>query len=144
MRTGFAAYGGSVLASAAIDWRTRTWVRAALAVFGLGLIGTAIWSNAPIVEGVGANMTEDQMHSVASGLVGLAFALACAARLFAPPEDRKDLLSWSGLVISVSVPIAMAEIPELRGMLQRGMFIFSFAFVLREFVGFPGSRGAHR
>lgn len=82
-------------------------------------------------------MAEHQKHSVASSLVGLAFASACAARLLAPGGDRRDLLSWSGLVISVTVSIAMAEIPEFRGLLQRAMFAFSFVFVVGEVLRPP-------
>ncbi len=134
MRTGFTAYGASILFAALIDRKRRPVVRAALSIFGLGLIGTAIWSNAPILDGVPADMDEDWWHSVASGVVGTAFALACAARLFAPQGNRTDLLSWLGLIIAVFVPISMAGLPEIRGLLQRGMFVYSFIFVIREFA----------
>lgn len=134
MRTGFVAYGSSVLAAALIDWRENPWVRAALTFFGAGLIGTAIWSNAPIIEGVPLDLREDWLHSIASGVVGFAFALACAIRLFAPGGNRRDILAWAGLVVAVLIPIAMSELSEIRGLLQRGMFVFSFVFVLREFT----------
>lgn len=135
MRAGFVAYGIGVLSAAVLDRHRRPLVRLALVLFGLGLLGTALWSNAPIVEGVPANMREDWLHSVASGVVGTAFALACAARLFAPDGDRTDALAWSGLVIAVLVPLGMDALPDIRGLLQRGMFVFSFAFLLREFTG---------
>lgn len=135
MRTGFVAYGTGVVVAAALDWHRRTWVRAATVAFGLGLIGTAIWSNAPIVAEMPADMREDWFHSVASGVVGTAFALACAAWLFAPDGDRRDVLAWCGLVIAVLVPILMNAVPDLRGLFQRAMFVFSFVFMLREFPG---------
>ena len=141
MRTGFVAYGTGVLLAAVIDWRKRPLVRAALTLFGVGLVGTAIWSNAPILQGVPANMQEDWLHSVASGVVGFAFALACAARVFAPGGSRRDALAWSGLVVAVLVPLAMNALPDFRGLLQRGMFVFSFAFVLREFLNSPAPTG---
>ncbi len=106
----------------------------ALSVFGAGLVATAIWSNAPIVPGLAADVHEDWLHSVASGLVGTAFAAACAARLFAPGGSRGDLLAWLGLAISIAIPLAMGALPELRGLLQRAMFGFSFVFVFREFA----------
>jgi Protein of unknown function (DUF998) len=133
MRAGFVAYGLATLSAALLVWRTRTLVRGALALFGLGLIGTAIWSNAPIVPDLSADMHEDCLHSVASGVVGTAFAAACAARLFAPGGSRYDFLAWAGLVVSVTFPWAMGEWPEFRGALQRAMFAFSFVFVAREF-----------
>lgn len=135
MRAGFVAYGLCTALAALSDWRRRPLVRAALLVFGIGLIGTAIWSNAPIVPDLPADLTEDFYHSVASGVVGTAFAAACAARLFAAVGGMRDGLSWAGLVIAVAIPIAMSVVPEYRGLLQRGMFAFSFVFVLREFNG---------
>lgn len=133
MRTGFVAYGTAVAVASVLDWSTRPWVRLATFCFGAGLIGTALWSNAPIVPGIPADNYEDWLHSVASGVVGTAFAIACSARLFAPGGDRRDALAWCGLAISVLVPVLMGALPEIRGLLQRGMFVFSFFFMLREF-----------
>lgn len=134
MRMGFIGYGGATLIAAIVDWGSRPFVRAALILFGVGLLGTAIWSNASILPGVSSDPHEDWLHSVASGVVGTAFAGACAARLFAPGGTRRDVLAWLGLVISVVFPAAMVELPELRGLLQRTMFGVSFVFVAREFV----------
>jgi hypothetical protein len=133
MRTGFVACGSGVILASILDRARRPLVRIALIVFGVGLIGTAIWSNASILPGVVSNVREDWLHSVASGVVGTAFATACAMRLFAPGGDKRDRLAWAGLVISVAIPIAMGTWPDIRGLLQRGMFVFSFAFVAREF-----------
>jgi hypothetical protein len=146
MRTGFVSYGLCTMAAAFLDWKSRTFVRFALVVFGLGLISTAIWSNASIVPGVTSDMREDRMHSVASGIVGTAFAAACAARLFAPGGSWRDALGWTGLLASVVLPLAMGVYPDIRGLVQRTMFAISFVFVGREFAGsrqdtagFPGS-----
>nr|TFG53149.1 MAG: DUF998 domain-containing protein [Hyphomicrobiales bacterium] len=148
MRMGFVAYGLGTLSAALSDWPPHSIVRGALALFGLGLIGTAIWSNAPILPNVPADMHEDWLHSVASGVVGTAFATACAARLFAPGGSRRDFLAWVGLVVSVTIPLAMGELPEYRGALQRAMFAISFVFVIREFkaskFGIFPRRGAGR
>jgi Protein of unknown function (DUF998) len=133
MRAGFVAYGLGTLSAALSDWPPRSMVRGALAVFGLGLLGTAIWSNAPILPNLPADRHEDRLHSMASGVVGAAFAVACATRLFAPGGSRYDFLAWAGLVVSVSFPPAMDELPEIRGALQRAMFAVSFIFVAREF-----------
>ena len=134
MRVGFIGYGLGTLLAAVADWTTRPFVRAALVLFGLGLFGTAIWSNASILTSVTSDMREDGLHSVASGIVGTAFAAACAARLFAPGGSRHDVLAWVGLGISVAIPLAMGLWPDFRGLLQRTMFGFSFLFVAREFA----------
>lgn len=136
MRVGFIAFGGATLTAALIDRKNRPFVRAALILFGTGLVGTAIWSNASLLPGLTSDMHEDWVHSVASGLVGTAFASACAARLFAPGGSRRDALAWTGLLVSVAFPLAMNAWPEFRGLIQRSMFAWSFVFVAREFV-FP-------
>jgi hypothetical protein len=144
MRVGFVGYGLGTLLAALTDWSTRTLVRIALALFGIGLIGTAIWSNASILPGFPSDMDEDRMHSLASGVVGTAFAAACAARLFSPDGSRRDWLSWAGLGISVVVPVAMDQAPDIRGLLQRIMFAFSFVFVAREFGAAARGPGTER
>lgn len=133
MRAGFIAYGLGTVSAALTDWSTRSFVRGALAFFGLALIGTAIWSNASIFPNLPSDMHEDWLHSVASSVVGTAFAAACAARLFAPGCSKRDWLAWVGLACSVAFPLAMVAMPELRGVLQRSMFVVSFVFIAREF-----------
>lgn len=133
MRGGFLGYGLGVAMAAALEWRQAPAVKSALIAFGIGLVAAAVWSNAPILPGVPAEMGEDKLHSIASGVVGTAFALACAARLLGARRDRIDRLSLAGLVVAVAIPLGMNMFPELRGLLQRAMFVFSFAFVLREF-----------
>jgi Protein of unknown function (DUF998) len=133
-RTGFVSYGFGTLLAAMADWSTRPLVRAALVLFGAGLIGTAIWSNASILPAAFSDMHEDWLHSVASGVVGAAFAAACAARLFGPNRLPRDFLSMAGLIVSVAIPLAMGRWPEFRGVLQRAMFCVSFIFVAREFT----------
>lgn len=133
MRVGFVAYGLATFAAALRGRATRPVVRGALALFGLGLVCAAIWSNAPILPALPADPREDRLHSIASSLVGAAFAAACAARIFAPGGSRSDALAWAGLVISIAIPLAMAAFPDLRGATQRAMFAFSFVFVAREF-----------
>lgn len=133
MRAGFVAYGSCTAIAAILDRHTRPFVRAALFAFGLGMIATAVWSNASIISGAVSDLHEDYLHSVASGVVGTAFATACAARLFAPHGSRRDGLAWIGLLVSVLIPMAMSAMPEFRGILQRSMFAVSFVFVAREF-----------
>jgi hypothetical protein len=134
MRVGFVSYGLGTLLAAIVDWSTRPFVRAALVLFGAGLMGTAIWSNASIQPGVSSDTHEDWLHSVASGIVGTAFAAACAARLFGSGRKKPDLLAMAGLLVSVAIPLAMDVWPDFRGLLQRTMFGFSFVFVAREFM----------
>lgn len=132
MRAGFVGYGIGTIFAMLLSSGPRPPVRAALGLFGLGLLGTAIWSNLPVDPASSGDAHEDWMHSVASGVVGTAFAAACAARLFAPGGSRRDALSWAGLAIAVIVPLAMGFLADYRGLLQRLMFGFSILFILRE------------
>lgn len=136
MRAGFVAFGVGTALAAVAQRGGMPWVRAALAVFGAGMVATAVWSNASILPGVASDMTEDRMHSIASGLVGTAFAAACAARLFSPGGSVRDPLAIVGLAASVILPMSMDLWPEARGLLQRIMFAISFAFIAREFGAF--------
>ena len=70
---------------------------------------------------------------VACGILGAALTGACAAWLFAPGGNIRDRLAWSGLLISVLLPLGMGVWPGLAGLMQRGMFVFSFVFVIRAF-----------
>ena len=128
MRIGFVSYGVGTAIASILDWRSRTLVRAALLMFGLGMTGTAIWSNASIIPGAASDFHEDWLHSVASGVVGTAFAVACAARLFAPGGSVRDKLAWTGMVVAIVFPLAMGEFADVRGLIQRTMFaVFSLS-----------------
>jgi hypothetical protein len=133
MRAGFAAFGLGTAGAAVLQAGERGLVHAALVVFGLGMVAAAIWSNAPILPDVPAEMREDRAHSVASSVVGAAFAVACAARLYGPGGNRRDALAWIGLGASVILPLVMAEVADIRGVAQRLMFAISFVFIAREF-----------
>lgn len=134
MRLGFFALGGSVVVAAVRALGQRPILRAALVVFGAGMIGAAVWSHAPFLPNLPANTREDQLHSVASSVAGIGFAASCAAALFEPPGARRDLLTWLGLIVSVVIPLAMLQFPAHAGLLQRVMFVVSFAFISRVFL----------
>ncbi|MCB1517083.1 MAG: DUF998 domain-containing protein [Hyphomicrobiaceae bacterium] len=134
MRTGFVAFGAGTLLAAFLDRHRRVYVRWALMLFGFGLIAAAIWSNAPITANVPADMGEDWLHSAASWVVGMAFILACLARLFAPGGSKSDSVAWIGLLVAILIPLLMNLFPDQRGLFQRLMFLTSFVFVVREFA----------
>lgn len=134
MRLGFVGYGLGTIVAATQGMGTRPHVRVPLIIFGAGLIAAAIWSNASILPDVSSDLREDEFHSYASGLVGFAFALVCAARLFIYDGWRTDVLAWLGLVASVAIPLAMFNgFPDYRGALQRSMFAVSMLVIWMEF-----------
>lgn len=141
MRIGLAGYGLGTGAAVALRWPAHPLRDLALVVFGLGLVGSAIWASHPSDPALPFDASEDWWHSVFSGLVGTAFAAATALRLFGPDGRPTDLLSWIGLVASVVLPLWMFADPGpgIDGLLQRTMFAISFLWIAREFSA-PASR----
>ena len=131
MRAGFALYGLAALAAALGRLRDAPLLHLPVALFGLGLIGAAIWSAMPIDPALGGDLTEDTLHSVCASGLGFAFAAATAARLFLPGGRVTDWLSWAGLVASVALPLAMIQWPEFDGAIQRVLFGLSALWLWR-------------
>lgn len=73
---------------------------------------------------------EDDLHSLAAGTMGVAFASACGARMWSARRSGVHRLSLVGLLVSVLVPLLMLEFQAMAGALQRLMFAFSFVCIL--------------
>jgi uncharacterized membrane protein YidH (DUF202 family) len=104
---------------------------AALVIFGIGMIASAIWHHDPIDPALGRNAIDDGRHSIAATVVGIAFTLAVLAQLAQDGWPRRDRLSWLALAASTLLPVAMALWPDAAGLWQRLMFLISFAWLLR-------------
>lgn len=133
MRAGFFLYGASALWAAANRLTADPLRHLPVVLFGLGLIGAAIWSSHGIDPALGVDWDEDWMHSFLASALGFAFALACSAWLFLPHGDPWDLLSWTGLIASVALPLAMMNIPDWDGAIQRVMFSISMVWLIRGY-----------
>ncbi|MDZ7627712.1 MAG: DUF998 domain-containing protein [Parvularculaceae bacterium] len=138
MRTGFVAFGGATMIAALSRLRADPAVSSTLCVFGAAMIAAAVWSHLPIAAAGGGERMENDLHSVAASVMGVAFASACAARLWTQRTHHRaqaqiDWLSAAGLVIAIGVPLLMLQFPAVAGVLQRGMFLFSFVWVFRAF-----------
>jgi hypothetical protein len=132
MRMGLFAYGIGAIALALFRGGSGFIGTAALTVFGLCLIGTAIWAHKPIDPKLTFSAREDRLHSLFASMMGLAFALAVMAELADGTAFARDWLSWGALAASIVFPIGMAIVPSLAGLFQRSIFAVSFAWVLRE------------
>lgn len=133
MRAGLGGYGAATAFAALVTVTRAPAVKIALALFGAGLIGTAIWPHLPIDPALGSDLHLDRLHSWAANLTGFAFAVACLSRLAQAGFPRADHLAWAGMAASVAIPQAMSVFPGVEGALQRLMFAVSFLFVAREF-----------
>lgn len=133
MRTGLAAYGAAVVIAGIPGLTARPLHRLPILAFGLSMAGTALWAARPIWPDAPFDVGEDWWHSVFSSTAGMSFSLACAARLFLPGGSPRDVLSWTGLVASVAIPLLMFRFPDHDGLPQRLMFAISAVWFWREF-----------
>lgn len=129
MRSGFVAFGGAVLLASLMRLRSSPAVFGPLAAFGAAMLAAAIWSHLPIPPLVGGSKAEDALHSLAATGMGVAFAMACGARLWTRRQIGPDGLSALGLLVSVAIPLVMFQAPEIAGLVQRIMFLISFVWI---------------
>jgi len=101
-----------------------------IAVFSIGLVGTALFRHAPIVEGLVFSVFEDHMHSVFASLVGFSFTLFAVSTAFIVRNRTHRIVSISVATSSVILSILIFSTPEFAGVWQRIMFIVSFAWLL--------------
>jgi hypothetical membrane protein len=80
MRTGFAMFDLCTALAAAMLLREHPITMTPLTVFGAAMMAAAIWSNAPIDRAAEYSVREDELHSIAASLMGVAFAAACLSR----------------------------------------------------------------
>jgi Protein of unknown function (DUF998) len=132
MRLGFMSFGLCTALGATLRLRDRPYTAIPLIVFGMAMMFAAIWSNAPIDRAVAHSIREDEVHSIAASLMGLAFVAACVARLWMSGFSFQDSLTWLALAASVGLPLGMVAFPGVDGGLQRLMFAISFVWIVRE------------
>jgi hypothetical protein len=138
MRLGFVSFGLCTAIAAALRLRDRPCTAVPLIIFGVAMMMAALWSNAPIDRAIAHSIHEDEVHSIAASLMGVAFAAASAARLWMNAFSLRDWLSWFALATSIGLPLAMVAFPGVDGGLQRLMFAISFVWIVRE-VRSPGT-----
>lgn len=134
MNLGFALLGISVTAATVLSWGRAPLTEYALLVFGLGFVGAALCSTGHIDPSAPLSQRQDMLHSVFAMLIGFAFAAATLSRLIGPQGALSDWISWLGLIASVALPLAMANMPEQQGLLQRIMFAISLIWLLIFFA----------
>jgi hypothetical protein len=128
-RLGFVGFGTGVvlLAAAARAWWGR--VGALLhATFGIAMVATAAFSVRPWDPALPFDRVEDLLHSVAATGMGFAFAFGILAVSLRRPRGARRWHDVAAIVASVALPLAMMAVPELAGVLQRGMFVVAYAW----------------
>jgi hypothetical protein len=103
--------------------------RAALLVFALSVAMTGVFSHAPTTPGVLFDATEDLWHSRFADATGAGFTLLAASTGFVEPRGRRSI-AFAVAIAAVMLSLAMAALPEFRGLFQRAIFIGGFGWLL--------------
>jgi len=126
-RLGFLLFGLGVLWLAVIlinNWsRAATWMHV---VFGVLMIGTAVFSHRPFISGVPFDPVEDWLHSLTATLMGFAFALGVFFRLLQRGKRTMQWLDLAALVSAIGIPLLMMNFPGIGGLMQRVMFLVAY------------------
>lgn len=107
----------------------------ALLLFGLSLIGAAIYQHAPIVAGTVFDAKEDNMHSVFSSLTGASFTVFAMSTAFILKHRTAKISAISVSVLAVLLSVLIFTVPEYRGIWQRVLFIVAFGWLIVLFSG---------
>jgi hypothetical protein len=116
--------------------RARVWgavATTAFALFGFLWALTAIYSTRSWMDGVPFNQREDALHSVFAS----AMAIICLGALVLVIRGRYASPAWRaatvGLVVAATLlPLGAVLVPECAGVFQRGMFFWTYFWLIRE------------
>jgi hypothetical membrane protein len=108
--------------------------QAVVIVFGASLILAGIYSHAPISPDIVFSQREDSLHSLFASTTGLSFTLFAVAYIFITTEPRQKILALVMAVFATAISLLMFALPDYTGLLQRGMFIVTFGWLLYIFT----------
>ena len=134
-RLGFLLYGMAVLVlSMALRHH---WGRAALVLhglFGVGMVGNAVFSSRPWSAELSFDLIEDMLHSWMSGLVGTVFSLGVLAILLQRSKTSRLAMVFDIVAIGTSIFISLAMLlwSDMNGLIQRIMFSVSYLWYANE------------
>jgi hypothetical membrane protein len=109
----------------------RYWVhKILLTIFGAGLILTAFYQHAPIIEGIPYSLSEDAMHSLFATIVGFSFTLFAFSAAFIERTNKRRILAIMIGLAATGLSVLIFNVADLAGIWQRLMFIVSFAWLI--------------
>jgi hypothetical protein len=136
-RLGFVLLGLSVILLATIcQRRWGLWGAALHAGFGVLLIAAAVFSHRPWTAGEDFDRVEDVLHSITATAMGFVFVIGVVVT--ALRRSRGDVwpraFDIMAVAASVAIPLGMAALPDIEGVLQRLMFVVAYAWYAAEAV----------
>jgi hypothetical protein len=129
-RLGFMMFGLAVLLLASIAGdRWGIWGRIAHRVWGVSMIGAAVFSHMPWLD-TPYDAFEDTLHSIASFAVGMSFIVGVLLVTFrrGPGAGPVRAFDWIAIGIALVVPLVMFNLTDVAGVVQRVMFAVAYTW----------------
>lgn len=101
-------------------------IRFLVLIFGASLIGTAIFSHAPIDLNLDYNEWEDKLHSFFASLTGFSFVGASMLIATFEKKTRLKIYGIGAAVFSMLMSLLIFTVTDYMGVWQRMMFLVSF------------------
>ena len=130
MRLGFVAFGLGVLLDALPDLRRGQYENGLFVFFGVSMVLVAVFSHKPLDPTLFYDVTDDLLHSVFATLMGFAYGIGVAWRMVRMRQKLDIVFSAIAAMSSIILPLAMWQLPEIAGLLQRLMFFISFVWLV--------------
>ncbi len=114
-----------------ISLKNRSWITVLfISSFGLSLIGTALYSHAPITEGVSYSTFEDGVHSFFASTTGFGFVGFAMWTGLSERKRKMKVLGFGVGLLATLLSYMIFNFESLMGLWQRAMFVTSFAWLL--------------
>jgi hypothetical protein len=144
-RLGLLLFGLGVIWLATLSVkRWGRWGTATHIGFGAAMTATATFASKSWLVDAPYVWSEDFLHSVASGLVGISFILGVLAVQFRRRQDQVGarIFDLSALAIAMGVSLAIGFWGNIDGLLQRVMFLVAYIWYASEAIrGLPTRAG---
>lgn len=122
MNAGLVGFGGGIAASSlahSIRARQNWPTIVPLAVYGLGILASGIWSTSPFIEGVGYAAGEAAIHSAAAQVAGVGISIASVSVLITEPIPSRKVIHGLAVLFIGATSAMVGLSPEHPGTWQR-------------------------
>jgi len=107
--------------------------RTLLLIFGISLALVAVYSHAPITEGVIYSEKSDELHSLFASTIGFSFTILAISTTFIKEGKSEMILPVMIGVLATILSLLMFKLENFTGIWQRLMFIITFGWMIYEF-----------
>ncbi len=133
MNITFMGLGAACIYEALYHLKSEKLQQVLLIFFGMGLILSGIFKHAPIDSSVPFIKREDDLHSLASSLVGLSFTAFTFLSILITKTKRDKMLAIVVGISGTGLSFLIFNVPNYAGLFQKVMFILAFAWLLYFF-----------